>query len=859
MQGFARRVALAAGCFVFAACSYEEVLPLKDGSDAANVIDISFSDLGDGATTTPGVDSSGSSDTAFPIETAPDSAPGGGETIADGTLGSDDNGADSAESARDVMLDATDTKTDVATDTAVAIDTNPPACGDGVCNTGEDCLSCAADCQCPERCGADLFLSEYVEGTSWNKAIEIANFTGREVDLQGYALWKITNGGDWSEGASRAFRLSGTLAHGAVLVVCHGTSAAPILAACDVVTTVDFAEFNGDDALALARNGAIIDVIGSDGADPGAGWTVGGVPEATIDHTLRRKVDVLEGFELWTDSEPSWNVLANDTIGGPGGLGELQVRAHCDASSAPRAALNEIAAAGSADDGQDFVEFAAFSGPGQQGVLDVSGWVVASTSGRYTFPAGSNVPVGGYRGLSQGVLGFALGLIDRVWLYDAQGVLQDVVGWHADDLAAGASYGRLPDLVGEFGGNTVATPGAGNRNPETWCGDGSCQDDEDCGACSGDCPVCYPGPGDLVISEVMVEPKIGAEWFEIVNVTRLPLELTELVLRDDGSDFHSVMAGSGNTSRTIAPGQILVMASGALTGITHQYVYSGMSLSAGADQIILERDGIVIDRVAWSETPGRGIAWSLSGGAIDATSNDLASAWCPAAASYIDGQRGTPGVANPVCSECGDGTCDPDESCDSCAEDCGACIPEGCARDLFISEYLEGTSFNKALEIVNRTGAAVDLSHYALWRNTNSGSTWAALTASSKVSLSGMLAHGEVWVGCNTSSDDALKAKCDVFYGQGSAPTNFNGDDAVALARDGVIIDVVGADAVDPGNGWTVAGVPEATANHTLVRNPDVQHGNPLWETSAVSEWQVRPEDDLTSLGTHEVDYTCQP
>jgi uncharacterized protein len=36
------------------------------------------------------------------------------------------------------------------------------------------------------------------------------------------------------------------------------------------------------------------------------------------------------------------------------------------------------------------------------------------------------------------------------------------------------------------------------------------------------------------------------------------------------------------------------------------------------------------------------------------------------------------------------------------------------ATDLFISEYIEGTSFNKALELYNGTGAAVKLSEYSL-------------------------------------------------------------------------------------------------------------------------------------------------
>jgi len=821
------------------------------------VVDLGFSDLaGDLPDSAPPADSTRppeASDTA--ADTVPDS---GADT---GSVGDDDSLAHTPDNADTASPDdsADSAAPDTTVDTRPEPDTAPPACGDGVCNANEDCLSCA-DCACPARCGGDLFLSEYVEGTSWNKAIEIANFTGRDVDLQGYALWKITNGGDWAEGASHAFRLSGILAHGAVLVVCHGTSAPPILAACDIATTVDFAEFNGDDALALARNGAIIDVIGSDGSDPGVGWSVAGVPAATEDHTLRRKVDVLEGFDLWTDSEPTWNVLANDLIGGPGGLGELVVSARCEVTAPPRAALNEIAAAGTAGDGQDFVELAAFAGIGQVGVLDLGGWVVASTSGRYTFPAGSTVPVGGFRALSQGVLGFGLGLIDRVWLYDAQGALQDVVGWHGDELATGVSYGRLPDLTGEFAGNTIATPGAGNRSPATWCGDEICQDDEDCGGCPGDCRTCFPGPGDLVVSEVMADPAVGAEWFEVMNVTAVPLELSEVVVRDDGLDFHVIAPLAGSASpRIIEAGAILVMASAPLSGIAEHYVFSGVSLSAGTDQLILERRGVVIDAITWSGTPGRGIAWSLSGTAIDAVANDLAEAWCPAVGATSDGQRATPGALNPACAECGDATCDPDERCDSCAADCGACPVNGCASDLFISEYVEGTSFNKAIEISNRTGAAVDLTRYALWRITNGGSTWAALTASSKVSLTGTLAHGDAWVGCNTSSDEALVVYCDALYGQGSAPTNFNGDDAVALAKDGVLIDVVGVESVDPGAGWTVGGVAEATASHTLVRKPEVRHGNVVWETSAAAEWEVRAEDDFADLGSHAVDYSCQP
>jgi|GEM_PF-1974769 len=819
-----------------AACSYEEVLPQKEvASDAANVIDVSFSELD--TNTAPLPDTTDTADTR-----ALDSAvPGETQTAPDADTSAADSGPGSLDD--DSVAHTPDTPDgspsgDVASDDDTAHDAAPD-----VDTT-------------PARCGGDLFLSEYVEGTGWNKALEIANFTGRDVDLQGYALWKITNGGDWAEGAARAFRLSGVLTHGHVLVVCHANAAAPILAACDVATTVDAAEFNGDDALALVRNGAIIDVIGSDGGDPGVGWSVGGVDQATADHTLRRKVDVVEGSDTWAATEPTWTVLNNDVVGGPGGLGALLVDARCEVTAPPRAGFNEIAAAGIAGQGQDFVEIAAFAGSGQQGALSIGGWVIASTSGRYTFPPGATVPVGGFRGVSQGVLGFALGLIDRVWLYDAEGALQDVVGWQSDDLASGASYGRLPDLAGDFVSNTIATPGAGNRNPDTWCGDATCQDDEDCAACPDDCRVCHPGPGDLVVSEVMADPANGPEWFEVVNATALPLELSEVVVRDEGLDFHLVAPAAG---LIIEAGDILVMASGPMTGVAHQYEFTGASLAAANDEIILERLGVIIDAVTWTAATGRGIAWSLSGAAVDSIDNDLAGAWCPAVDAWDDGQRGTPGSPNPTCAACGDATCDPGETCDGCPEDCGACPAEGCAADLFISQYVEGTSYNKAIELANRTGVAVDLTHYALWRITNGGSSWAELAASSKVSLVGMLANGEVWVGCNTSSDAALTSACDALYGQGSAPTNFNGDDAVALAKDGVIIDVIGVDALDPGIGWAVGGVADATANHTLVRKSLVRNGNVDWATSALDEWEVRVEDDFFGIGAHDVDYTCQP
>ena len=58
------------------------------------------------------------------------------------------------------------------------------------------------------RDAIDLFFSEYGEGTSNNKYLEIYNGTGADVDLGNYLIMQINNGGNWYENIDT---LSGTL------------------------------------------------------------------------------------------------------------------------------------------------------------------------------------------------------------------------------------------------------------------------------------------------------------------------------------------------------------------------------------------------------------------------------------------------------------------------------------------------------------------------------------------------------------------------------------------------------------------------------------------------------------------------
>lgn len=98
----------------------------------------------------------------------------------------------------------------------------------------------------------ELFISEYIEGSSNNKAIEIYNGTGQTVNLaaEGYALEFYFNGKTYP---GTTIPLSGILASGDVFVVADDGASSDILAVTDQTSTRSF--FNGDDAVVLRKGG----------------------------------------------------------------------------------------------------------------------------------------------------------------------------------------------------------------------------------------------------------------------------------------------------------------------------------------------------------------------------------------------------------------------------------------------------------------------------------------------------------------------------------------------------------------------------------------------------------------------------
>ena len=192
---------------------------------------------------------------------------------------------------------------------------------------------------------------------------------------------------------------------------------------------------------------------------------------------------------------------------------------------------------------------------------------------------------------------------------------------------------------------------------------------------------------------------------------------------------------------------------------------------------------------------------------------------------------------------------------DLATEDDGSCTYPAPMANLFFSEYAEGSSNNKYLEIYNPSDVTVSLADYAYPSVSNAPSTvgeyeyWNTFDEGAEIAANGIyiIAHG--------SSDPSILALANETHSYLS-----NGDDGYALAYgtedNYVILDHIGDFNGDPGSGWEVAGVSNATKDHTLVRKCAIEQGNSDWTASAGtnaddSEWIVLEQNDWSNLGMH--------
>ncbi|MFK7787615.1 MAG: T9SS type A sorting domain-containing protein [Crocinitomicaceae bacterium] len=169
---------------------------------------------------------------------------------------------------------------------------------------------------------SDLFISEYVEGVGNNKALEIYNPTGADIDLSEYIVIRYGNGAT-SASAQSAVQLSGTIGaydvHVGVLEKLDPNGTAQdipvwdsLQARADAFYSPEYAisntfYWNGNDAVALAKGDAanpgaavVVDIFGKIGEDPGDGWSTdfpytGAGVVVTKDHSLIRKSTIMKG------------------------------------------------------------------------------------------------------------------------------------------------------------------------------------------------------------------------------------------------------------------------------------------------------------------------------------------------------------------------------------------------------------------------------------------------------------------------------------------------------------------------------------------------------------------------------------
>lgn len=205
--------------------------------------------------------------------------------------------------------------------------------------------------------------------------------------------------------------------------------------------------------------------------------------------------------------------------------------------------------------------------------------------------------------------------------------------------------------------------------------------------------------------------------------------------------------------------------------------------------------------------------------------------------------------------------------------------------ELFISEYVEGSRNNKALEIYNPTTDTVDLSKYRITRWQNGSASW---TSQYSDALSGKLAPKDVVVlvldrrdttqiGLDTPVVLRLRLKADLFLSKDyntSFSMSFNGDDAMSLDKLNAttskydLVDIFGKIGESPTPAWSDKFPYTGTGlwysvDKTLIRKPQVFTGldtilkgvyvavNPKLYFNPTLEWNVNPRDMFDSLGMH--------
>ncbi len=647
----------------------------------------------------------------------------------------------------------------------------------------------------------DLFISEYIEGSSDNKYLEIYNPTNAAINLSSYDIVIYTNG---SSSVSNTLALSGTISAYGTFVIENDSEALGVTA--DLSTNSAVMSFNGDDVIALRKSSTNIDIIGQIGTDPGSQWVGTVCTEGTANGVLRRNATINKGDTDGTntfDPDSEWTCAASDDVSNLGIYSnncapnpEIDVQGN-GSSIADGSTTTQLS------DFTDFGSVAAASGTiirtftianTGTSALTLSGNPTLSGSGAGDFTVSSNPSLSIS---SSGTTTFQI-----TFDPSSEATISATVTINSDDA---------DEAVYTFDISGTGTAGSGSS-----CGN------------------------ELFISEY-IEGSSNNKYIELYNPTEAAVDLSsyELVKYTNGS---STISNTLTLSGTIAAQSTYVIEnSSEALGVTADLSTSNAVMDFnGDDAIALRKSSTNLDVIGQIGTdPGtQWVGTTCTVGTADGVLRRNS--------SISIGDSNGSDVFDPD-TEWTCANSDDVSNLGSHSVDCAGGSSTPCGNDLFISEYIEGSSNNKYIELYNPTDSAIDLSSYDLVKYTNGSAT-----VSNTLSLSGTIASKGTYV--IEDSAEGLGVTADL--STNSAMMDFNGDDVVALRKSSVNIDVIGQIGVDPGSQWTGATCTVGTANGVLRRNASISTGDA--DGSNVfdpdTEWTCASNDDVSNLGSHTVD-----
>ena len=549
----------------------------------------------------------------------------------------------------------------------------------------------------------ELYFSKYGEGSSNNKFIEIYNGTDQAVDLANYAFPNVSNApttpGEYEYW--NTFTAGAIIAAGDVYVIAHGSADPAILAVAD--QTFNFLS-NGDDGFALVSGTeasyTVIDWLGDWNGDPGSGWAVAGISNATQDNTLTRKSTVCGPNNDWTDSagttaeDSEWIVGASDsgwdtlgsysgcvsdptlTITSPSNNQEFASGTTSVTLSVSVAnfVVDQTPANGGSGDGHIHWTLDGNSQPMKYDTLDETINVVDGGSHTVEMFLVDNNHQAISPAVSQTVsfsvaypCDLQIGTITETCDANTSGV--DTYTTTLDFTGGGTSQYTISTTnnVGTIGGDdpssvasgtiTITGVSEGTNYTVNFLGDSSnssCDINRSITSPSCTGTVTCANVGDVIFTEIMQNPAAVAdgsgEYFEIYNTTNSTIDLEGWVIKDDAtaSEAHTI------TNLTIAANGYAVLGNNADSstngGYTNDHQYNGIYLGNSTDGLILECSGTIIDQVIWDNgttfPDPTGKSMELKTNKYTSTDNDDGANWYEATTTFGDGDFGSPGAQN---------------------------------------------------------------------------------------------------------------------------------------------------------------------------------------------------------------------